>query len=131
MAQTSKRKAARILVVDDDRLLLDMIKEVLLAEGYRVHTAPDGARALRKLRRTSFDMVVTDLNMPVMNGRELVNKIFVEHKGVTPVLMSTDVETTAARKGDCVNLNKPFQISSLLSIIENSLQERRTDIGRF
>lgn len=130
MAHTSRRRPARILIVDDDRHLLETIKEVLLAEGYRVHTAPDGARALQKLRSTAFDMVVTDLNMPGMNGRELVNKISVEHKGVTPVLMSTAVETRTARKGTCANLNKPFALSSLLSIIEKSLRMRPSGISR-
>ncbi len=63
---------SRILAVDDTRSLLNMLKACLERGGHEVFTAKDGVEALEKLREHEPDLVITDLNMPRMNGLEFI-----------------------------------------------------------
>ncbi len=63
--------AARVLVVDDEPEVCEMIEEILRDEGHAVAVAADGGEALRRLEQERFDLVITDLRMPGMDGREL------------------------------------------------------------
>ena len=63
---------SRILAVDDTRALLNMLKACLERGGHEVFTAKDGVEALDKLREHRPDLVITDLNMPKMNGLEFI-----------------------------------------------------------
>lgn len=69
------RSAYAILVVDDDPDILDLLKTPLLREGYQVYTAADGAEALGFLRKHRVDLILSDVDMPNMNGYELVGKV--------------------------------------------------------
>jgi len=63
--------AQRILLVDDEFDMLDMLGEVFRENGYAVETAENGIEALRVLARGSFDLLLSDINMPQMKGFEL------------------------------------------------------------
>ena len=65
----------RILAVDDQRYFRELIEGLLTEEGYEVQTASSGEEALRILDHTSFDIILTDLVMPVMNGTDLVQRV--------------------------------------------------------
>ena len=67
-----KRENASILVVDDDPALLQSLKEILEAEGYEVTTAADGESGLRCLKEQAFDLVLSDLALPGLDGMELL-----------------------------------------------------------
>ncbi len=127
MAQTTAKQPLRILVVDDDDIFLRTLEAVLMMQGHIVSTARNGLSALKKLQLEQFDLVVTDLNMPGMNGLELLEKIDSEKMAVTPILMSSllsrEIKTYAASKGAYANLDKPFPPSRLFSLIESSRQE--------
>lgn len=62
----------RILVVDDDAYVREATEEILLRRKYKVETAPDGKAALNKLQEADFDLILSDIKMPVMNGLELL-----------------------------------------------------------
>ena len=62
----------RILVVDDDAYVREATEEILLRRKYKVETAPDGKAALNKLQEADFDLILSDIKMPVMNGIELL-----------------------------------------------------------
>ena len=64
-----------ILVVDDSLPIREIESEILLSEGYRVDTAPDGAQALKSAKTKHYDLICTDLNMPVMDGFMLIENI--------------------------------------------------------
>ena len=132
MAHKDKKRALSILVVDDDELLLNTLREVLLSGGYKVKTAKDGITALKKLQIGHFDMVLTDLNMPGMSGLELLEKIYSEKMNVTPILMSSlssgEIKSHASEKGAYANLDKPFSVNSLLSVIENSMTDKEAGL---
>ena len=66
---------ARILIVDDDELVLIALRELLRSENYEVHTFSRGSEALKKLDQEIFDLVVLDIVMPEMDGFELCQKI--------------------------------------------------------
>jgi len=64
-----------VLVVDDSLPIREIESEILLSEGYRVDTAPDGAQALKAAKSRHYDLICTDLNMPVMDGFMLIENI--------------------------------------------------------
>lgn len=63
---------ARILIVDDEPSIRELIKEVLLMQGHTFATAENGSQALEKLRAEKFDLMISDRNMPVMDGIQAV-----------------------------------------------------------
>ncbi|MCR4290080.1 MAG: response regulator [Candidatus Scalindua sp.] len=64
-----------ILIIDDNEEMLKIFKQLLLDEGYRVSTANNGATGIILFMRQSFDLVITDLNMPGMNGLGVIRRI--------------------------------------------------------
>lgn len=88
-----------ILIIDDNEDMLNIFKRLLLDEGYRVFTANNGATGIILFMRQSFDLVITDLNMPEMNGLDVIKRINNIIK-VPSILMSSDylpVESNDAR----------------------------------
>ena len=77
-----KRDNASILVVDDDPALLHSLKEILEAEGYEVTTAADGESGLRCLKEQAFDLVLSDLALPGLDGMELLKYLRREAPGL-------------------------------------------------
>src|SRR6266571_8485218 len=77
-----------VLVVDDDQLILDLTSSFFQSEGMEVHCVLNGEEALRMLRERTFTLMVTDLNMPGMDGIELAKKVR-EIAPRMPIFMST------------------------------------------
>ena len=69
------RENFNILVVDDEKDYCDVLKMILTGKGYKVDTCGNGQEAVEKLEKKSFDLVITDLCMPVMDGRQLLEEI--------------------------------------------------------
>ena len=69
------QRSPRILVVDDEAVIRDILADFLAMEGFEVRTAPDGAAALMELTGSPFDLVLSDLKMPHMGGIELLDAI--------------------------------------------------------
>jgi DNA-binding response OmpR family regulator len=84
---------ARILLVEDDELTLALISDLLLSSGFEVRQAADGAEAWKLLEHEWFPVIITDWQMPVMNGLELTRRL--RAKGVldTYVIMLTGLDT--------------------------------------
>jgi CheY-like chemotaxis protein len=78
--------AARILLVDDNKLGLIARKAVLEDAGYRITTAVEGQEAFERFGREKFDLVITDYKMPRMNGLELIRRIR-ERAGAVPIIL--------------------------------------------
>lgn len=120
---------ARVLAVDDQRYFRELIAGMLVEEGYEAETAPSGEEALRILETADFDLVLTDLVMPGMDGTELVHRIRARdpEQEVVVVTGVVDVKTAvdAMKLGANDYLLKPFDRRTLATTIDTVLQNRR------
>jgi DNA-binding NtrC family response regulator len=102
----------RVLIVDDERMIRLLLEGALRSEGYDVESAADGKRALELMAQRKFHIVVSDLMMPVMDGRELLHRIQDEHP-LTRVIVMTGAATidnmlSCLREGAFAFVTKPF-----------------------
>jgi DNA-binding NtrC family response regulator len=129
VATTEAADAARILVVDDERVIREILAEFLSLEGFSVHTVEDGEKALTELRLHPYDLLITDLKMPRLSGLQLLEKIEAERLGVLTVLMTGfgTVETAieAMKKGAYDYLLKPFKVEEVIHVVERALYRQR------
>lgn len=108
-----------ILVVDDEEMVLTMAEMVLGAHGYHVHTAPSGEKALELLTRRHFDLLITDMVMPGMNGRELIEKARLLSPATRIVCSSGAAAQMSGPELDI--LSKPFTSQQLLRKVQEAL----------
>ena len=105
----------RILVVDDSSTVRHILGAALIAEGYEVSEAGTGSAALEIAREQSFDLIVSDLNMPGLNGIELVTALRkLPQYETTPIFMLTtesngDITAQGERAGVTAWMTKPFR----------------------
>ncbi len=120
----------RILVVDDDQRLLGLLEDTLVTIGYVTTSVKSASDALDILSTSGFDLVITDIGMPEMDGIELLSKIRENHPKL-PVIFITGVarpELIGEANSEKI-LAKPFRISNLEELIEETLsgKEEKTD----
>ncbi len=116
---------ARVLAVDDQLYFRTFLEGLLVEEGYEVETAAGGEEALRALERDRFDLVITDLVMPEMDGSELIKRIKERWPGQAVVIVSGvgDVQTAvdAMKYGATEYLLKPLERSALARTLKQIL----------
>ncbi len=119
----------RILVVDDEKVIREILSDFLTMEGYVVHTVEDGDEALKELHRRSYNLVISDLKMPDMGGLELLEKITEESLPVLTVIMTGfgTVETAieAMKKGAYDYILKPFKVEEVVHVVQRGLDRQR------
>jgi len=127
-----------ILIVDDNPELAKSLGKLLAEHNYRVETASRCSDALRKLRRNLYDIVVCDIDMPGMNGLDLLEKIRQDGRAQEVILMTGFMEqehfVRAIRLGASDFINKPVEIQHLLKSIEiitARLIDRRNKVNMF
>jgi two-component system chemotaxis response regulator CheY len=114
---------ANILAVDDSPGILQMIRILLAPAGHTVIEAGDGAQGLEKAKANRPDLVITDLNMPVMNGLELIRalRIMPSFAGLPIVCVTSEssdaVKLEAKQAGATGWITKPFRQKQLLEIV--------------
>lgn len=115
----------RILVADDEEMVRDLLERFLVSRGYQVTLAEDGRAALEAFRKTPFDLVLSDVRMPSMDGLQLLHALKEINPRVPVVLISGhgDVETVVhALKSGAENfLGKPLKMLQLGQVVERSL----------
>jgi EAL domain-containing protein (putative c-di-GMP-specific phosphodiesterase class I) len=120
---------ARILVVDDDELVASAMRRLLERPGLQVVTAANGAEAVRRLRAESFDIVLSDVRMPVMDGIGLLRAIRQQDQDMPVILMtgapSIHAASAAVEHGALGYLVKPVETRQLRAMISRGLQLRR------
>jgi FixJ family two-component response regulator/GGDEF domain-containing protein len=120
---------ARVLAVDDQRYFRELIEGLLTDEGYEVQTASSGEEALHILEREDFEIVVTDLVMPGIDGSQLVERIKerIPDQEIVMVTGVVDVKTAveAMKQGATDYILKPFDRKILTRSLEKILQRRR------
>ena len=121
---------ARLLIVDDDEGLRSFLEAALSSDGHEVTVAVDGADALRRLDAAGFDLVLTDLKMPGVDGLAVLQHVRAEHPGTQVILLTAfgTVETAVeAMKGSaCDFLQKPVGSPRQLRLVVSRALERRS-----
>ena len=120
---------SRLLVVDDDPAQREALLDTLSDEGYEVEVCASPAAALQRAAATPFDLVLTDLQMPEMDGIELTRLLQDAAPDVVVVLMSGKASVPsvveAMRNGAIDCIQKPFRAATLLPVIERALEVQR------
>lgn len=123
----------RILVVDDDELVLVALVELLSPKGFTVNTALSASQALEKVNKTHFDLLILDIIMPQMDGYELCRKIrTLKGYSEIPIIMLTaksgeEAEKKGLEAGADLFLPKPIAPAELLDLIEKTLKGETGD----
>lgn len=117
----------RILVVDDEASIRDLLAKTLALAEYDVHVAPDGRSALERLRMIAYDLLITDLKMPGMDGLALIREAR-RLKPDLPVIIITGYSTEASaieaiNLGVSGYLTKPFRVPRVLAAAAKALGE--------
>jgi two-component system, OmpR family, response regulator MprA len=119
-----------ILVIDDDEKITSFLRRALAYEGYRVETAPEGQAGLAKARDREPDLVILDVMLPGLDGREVARRL--RAGGDVPILMLTARDEVADRvagldSGADDYLVKPFALEELLARVRALLRRREAD----
>jgi len=119
----------RILVVDDEPFIRDILADFLGLEGYSVRTAQDGVAALQELARSHYEMVISDLKMPRMGGIELLEEIPKIAPNTLTLIMTGygTVETAidAMKRGAYDYVLKPFRMEEVIHIVQRGIEKQR------
>lgn len=127
---------ARILVVDDDPLAVDFLVEELGVLGAVVEGVTDGAEAVQRATDRTFDLIVSDIEMPGLRGVELLEQIRAQRPSQLVVLVtafgSIDLAVECLKRGAVDFVTKPFRVDVLAHVAERALRERalRTEVVR-
>jgi CheY-like chemotaxis protein/anti-sigma regulatory factor (Ser/Thr protein kinase) len=116
---------ARILIVDDDAATVDLIKAMVEGKSWHLDSAYDGNQALTKVSNSSYDVVLTDINMPGLDGLTLMTKIHEARPETVVVVMTADnapSNVLGSLRGQAFTyLSKPFSQSALIDVLEMAL----------
>jgi len=125
------QESPNILVVDDEKVIRDILSDFLASEGFRVTAVDDGSAALEELEKQSFDLVITDLKMPRIGGIELMQEMSKRHYDLTTIIMTGfgTVETAiqAMKQGAYDYILKPFKVDEMLQVINRAFEKQRLE----
>ena len=114
----------RVLTIDDSRTILAMLRHTLTAAGYEVVAAEDGQQGLDKLENEDFDVVITDVNMPVMDGIEFIRRVRASGRYQSLPILILTTETSQEKRdlgkeaGGTGWIVKPFDPAKLINVIQ-------------
>jgi response regulator RpfG family c-di-GMP phosphodiesterase len=129
MSTLPPEERPRVLIVDDEKFIRDILADFLGMEGYVVRTAEDGAAALNELNHAHYDLVISDLKMPRMGGIELLDAISHAAPSALTVIMTGfgTVETAidAMKRGAYDYILKPFKVEEVIHVVQRGLEKQR------
>ena len=133
MEGLAERKIPRILVVDDTKAIRDILSKILSFMGYEVVVASSGNEGLNRFLKHSFELVLTDFNMPGIDGCTLALRIK-DKSPNTPVVLITGSEEEVVMerlKGCCVDcvMFKPFHLEEIEEIVHRMIDEKPSCSG--
>ncbi len=127
--QAASDDTPRVLIVDDEKVIREILSDFLTMEGYLVRTVEDGESAFRELQRRSYNLVISDMKMPNMGGLELLEKIADAKINVLTVIMTGfgTVETAieAMKKGAYDYILKPFKVEEVVHVVQRGIDRQR------
>jgi two-component system chemotaxis response regulator CheY len=114
----------KVMTVDDSRTMRDMVSFTLRSAGYDVVEAADGQQAMSAIATTKVDLVITDLNMPVMDGLTLIRKLraIPAHRTLPILMLTTEADESKKAEGRAAGATgwivKPFNPDKLVSVVQ-------------
>jgi len=130
------RTSGRIMVVDDEKLALKALRRILEKAGHRVSTFSDPLRALERLEEQAYDLIISDIKMPYLDGMALLNQAKRLAPGIEVILItgyaSLDGAIEATKQGAFHYLAKPFTPEQVRNLVNEALREKflREDFAR-
>ncbi len=122
------RKSFRVMVVDDERIVRDSLKDWLEDVGFGVDTAASGPEVLERLDQDPFDLLLVDIKMPGMDGVEVLRRSREAHPDLTVIMITAyatvDTAVEAMKIGALDYLTKPFDPETLVPMVETVYQDR-------
>jgi len=121
----------KILLIDDDKLVLLTVKRLLAREGYVVITAMTGSGAMRRMEDDDFDLIISDIKMPGMDGVETVKKIRKlvaqkHHPAIPEIFITGYAAEGIYQEAKSLNaagyIEKPFDVKSLLQSVKTAIK---------
>lgn len=129
VSKPDRTAPARILVVDDERSMRELLAIVLRRDGYEVILAENGRTALNVLEREAVDLLISDIKMPDMSGVEVLHAAKGIDHDILGIMItafaSTETAVEALRMGAYDYLSKPFNVDELKIIVRNALERRQ------
>jgi two-component system NtrC family sensor kinase len=125
-------ESCRVLVVDDEPAVTRMVKEILSKVGFQVDTAGTGYQALSALEKEQFDLIISDLKMPEMDGQSFYKLVIGRHPHLAHRIVFSSGDSSGRRaraflqEVGCAWISKPFQVEELLRLVHKALQDSRT-----
>mgnify|MGYP000356044989 CR=1 FL=1 len=115
----------RILIVDDSTFQRKMVTKMVTGAGYEAHTAQNGRECLESLEREWFDLVLLDLNMPEMDGLQVLEHMTDRELQVPMIVLTADIQDSTRKRcmglGAAAVLHKPPKQAELVSEVERLL----------
>ena len=118
------KKGVSILVVDDEPLLRDILIKILSKKGYKVETAVDGEEALEMLRQQKYQLLISDIKMPRLNGFELLKEVKQKYPEMGVIMMTAYGDSFSVKDslllGADEYITKPFKSFEINLIVERA-----------
>lgn len=119
----------QILVIDDEKSILDIVRQILTKNGYEVEIAANGQEGILKFDNGHFDLVITDILMPGINGNDVVQHIRNSDKQFTPIIGFSGTPWFLQDSDFDIIFTKPFPLKDLVNAIQDlSEKPKRTPI---
>jgi len=126
-----KKHRGKILIVEDEKSMREVLKILLEGEGYEVTTASDGLEGISLIEKDIFDLIITDMKMPKADGFEVLKRI----KEISPdtiVIMitafgNTDTAIEAMKMGAYDYITKPFNIEEIRLIVRKAIEKKKEE----
>ena len=120
---------ADVLVVDDDSDIADVLAEIMMGEGHEVRVALDGEAGVREVHARAPDVILLDVDMPVLNGPGMAYVLLVHDAGLEkiPIVLLSGVPhlvAVARQVGTPYFLGKPYKYDALVALVDRALRER-------
>jgi DNA-binding NtrC family response regulator len=119
----------RILIADDEEIVIRSCLRILSADDYQIDTARDGLEALRKIADNDYDVLILDIKMPKMDGMEVLQRVKEAHPDIDVIMMTGlhEIETAvqAMKLGAFDYLPKPFDPEEFAMVVERAFERRR------
>jgi len=129
MSDSLPERAARVLVVDDETIMQDVMSDILGESGYNVDIAENGQVALEKTETVEYDMVFADIRMPVMDGIQFLRLLKERNPDLSIVMMtgyaSVDVAVEAMKLGAFDFVTKPFNLEHIRIVAARAIEQQK------